>query len=48
MIYIYQKLYLEIALTINNNLYEQNKITYQQFLNTQEQLLKRIKKEELK
>jgi hypothetical protein len=48
MIYIYQKLYLEIALTINNNLYEHNKITYQQFLNTQEQLLKRIKKEELK
>lgn len=48
MITILNKIYLEISLLINNHLHEQNKIAYQQFLTTQENLLKRIKKEELK
>jgi hypothetical protein len=43
---IINNLYLDIALIINNALYEQNKISYNLFIKTEKKLLKRIKKGE--
>ena len=42
---IINKLYLNIALIINNTLYEQNKITYNMFVKTEKSLLKKLRKE---
>lgn len=37
------ELYLRIALIVNNNLYNQNVISYSVFSNVQEELLSKIK-----
>lgn len=39
-----EQLILEISLLINEELYKQSQIDYQEYLNTQEYLLKRIDK----
>lgn len=38
-----KELYLRIALIVNNNLYNQNVISYSVFSNVQEELLSKIK-----
>lgn len=38
-----KELYLRIALIVNNNLYNQNVISYSAFSNVQEELLSKIK-----
>ena len=43
---IINKLYLKIALIINNTLYEQNKITYNMFIKTEKIIIKKTKKGE--